>query len=296
MWREKVSSMSNLKIGDIVARKSYGQDIFFKVVDINYNGSENIATIKGIAYRIEADAPESDLVVQSSEMVDQYSQRAFNIADRKYNSLNTSRSNGRKKGYWRDTPNEKSTVFLKSVKILHVDGDNDYLEKCMAEYKKYGLDVYGRYIAEKDQPSSIFRLLQELRPDILVLTGHDGMEKNDTGYSNVENYKNSRYFIEAVREARRYNRDLDSFIIFAGACQSYYKGIIEAGANFASAPQRVNIHALDPVFVCQKIVNTSMSKVIEPNDVVDATITGSKGIGGIQTRGKQRQGYPVDMY
>lgn len=288
--------MSNLKIGDIVARKSYGQDIFFKVVDITYNGKENVATIKGIAYRIEADAPESDLVVQTSEMVERYSQRAFSAAERKYNALNSTRSTGRKKGYWRDTPNEKPAVFVKAVKILHIDGDNDYLDKCLTEYKRYGLDAYGKYVAEKDQPSNIYRLLQEIKPDILVLTGHDGMEKNDTGYSNVQNYKNSRYFIEAVREARRYNRDMDSLVIFAGACQSYYKGIIEAGANFASAPQRVNIHALDPVYVCQKIVNTSMSKVISPNDVVDTTITGSKGIGGIETRGKQRQGYPVDMY
>jgi len=288
--------MGNLKIGDIVARKSYGQDIFFKVVDITNNGKENIVTIKGIAYRIEADAPESDLVVQSSARVDEYSQRAFRIADRKYNSLNTTRSNTRKKGLWRDTPKEKPTVFVKAVKVLHIDGDSNYLEKCLAEYKKYGLEAYGRYVAEKDQPSNIFRLLQELRPDILVLTGHDGMEKNDSGVLNVQNYKNSRYFIEAVREARRYNRDMDSLVIFAGACQSYYKGIIEAGANFASAPQRVNIHALDPVYVCQKIVNTSMSKVVNPNDVVELTITGRKGIGGVQTRGKQREGYPVDMY
>ena len=57
--------MGELMVGDIVARKSYGKDIFFKVVDIKDNGKENIATLKGITYRIEADAPESDLVVQT---------------------------------------------------------------------------------------------------------------------------------------------------------------------------------------------------------------------------------------
>ena len=40
--------MANFKIGDIVARKSYGYDIFFKVVDIKDNGKENIITLKGI--------------------------------------------------------------------------------------------------------------------------------------------------------------------------------------------------------------------------------------------------------
>lgn len=288
--------MGSLKIGDIVARKSYGQDIFFKVVDITSNGKENMVTIKGIAYRIEANAPESDLVVQSAARIDEYSQRAFMVADRKYNTINNPRSNSRKKGFWRDTPNEKPASFIKAVRILHIDGDSDYLERCLTEYKRYGLNVQGKYVAEKDQPANIYKILQEVRPDILVLTGHDGMEKNDSGFSNLQNYRNSKFFIDAVREARRFNKDLDSLVIFAGACQSYYKGIIEAGANYASAPQRVNIHALDPVYVCQKIVDTSMSKVIEPREVVDKTITGKQGIGGIQTRGKQREGFPVDMY
>ena len=31
-------SMSEIKIGDIVARKSYGYDVFFKVVDISEKG------------------------------------------------------------------------------------------------------------------------------------------------------------------------------------------------------------------------------------------------------------------
>lgn len=57
--------MGKLQVGDIVARKSYGKDIFFKVTDIKNNGKEAIVTLKGITYRLEADAPESDLVVQT---------------------------------------------------------------------------------------------------------------------------------------------------------------------------------------------------------------------------------------
>ena len=53
--------MSGIKVGDIVARKSYGYDVFFKVVDITERNGERILTLKGISYRIEADAPESDL-------------------------------------------------------------------------------------------------------------------------------------------------------------------------------------------------------------------------------------------
>ena len=60
--------MNELKIGDIVARKSYGYDIF-KVVDITGSRGERIVTLKGISYRIEADATESDLEIQPENRV-----------------------------------------------------------------------------------------------------------------------------------------------------------------------------------------------------------------------------------
>ena len=47
-----------------------------------------------------------------------------------------------------------------------------------------------------------------------------------------------------MKEARKFEKDLDSLVIFAGACQSMMM-LIEAGANYASAPYRVLIHALD---------------------------------------------------
>lgn len=57
--------MAELKLGDIVARKSYGSDILFKVVDIRKDGDKQTVVLKGIYYRLEADALVSDLVVQS---------------------------------------------------------------------------------------------------------------------------------------------------------------------------------------------------------------------------------------
>lgn len=56
--------MSDLKVGDIVTRKSYGGDILFKVVCINQNDNDKIVTLRGVEHRLEADAPESDLEVQ----------------------------------------------------------------------------------------------------------------------------------------------------------------------------------------------------------------------------------------
>lgn len=166
----------------------------------------------------------------------------------------------------------------------------------LEEYKKFGLDVIGKYIQEKDQASSVYRLIQEIRPDILVLTGHDGVIKGENSYQKISNYRNSKHFADAVLEARRYDKDYDSLIIFAGACQSMYSEIIKSGANFASSPKRVLIHALDPVYICQKVSFTGIDKIIPPIEVIGNTISGSDGIEGVQTRGKYREGFPIESY
>jgi spore coat assembly protein len=299
--------MGELKIGDIVARKSYGYDVFFKVVDIVNSGNENIIKIKGISYRIEADAPESDLELQPESKVREYRDKSMRCAqkndgERQDAVRNTIGYYGirhrgySKKTYYRDTSKEETGKMKRPGKILHLDGDKEYLDNCLDEYRKLGLNVVGQYVPEKDQPGSVAALLKEYGPDILVLTGHDGFIKGKESYTNLSAYRTSLYFIDAVKEARRVNGDLDSLVIFAGACQSMYNEIIKAGANFASAPFRDLIHALDPVKVCQKVAFTSIDKVLEAEDVIENTITGKTGIGGVQTRGKYREGYPIEPY
>lgn len=293
-------TMEGLKIGDIVGRKSYGCDVLFKVTDIKKAGNENIATLKGITYRIEADAPESDLIVQSRNKIEEYTRRMdrnVEIVEKRVRrpSNNTyMRSAYLKKARFRDTSKDEKKSFLKFGKILHVDGDESYLDICLKEYNKFGITAVGKYLPEKDQPSRVIALLETYRPDILVLTGHDGLLKNHENLLDLASYRNSRYFAEAVRAARKYEADMDSLVIFAGACQSYYAELIKSGANYASSPERQLIHALDPVLVCIKFAMTKIDKVLEPYDIVAATITGEKGIGGVATRGRAREGYPTD--
>ncbi|MFV3110894.1 sporulation peptidase YabG, partial [Clostridium botulinum] len=69
-----------------------------------------------------------------------------------------------------------------------------------------------------------------------------------------------------------------------------------AGANYASSPGRVLIHCLDPVFLCEKIAYTNISNIVSIEDALENTITGIKGIGGLQTRGKYREGFPKSEY
>ena len=46
-----------MKIGDIVTRKSYNKDIIFKIVGFGIdNKNEKIAILKGVAFRVIADA------------------------------------------------------------------------------------------------------------------------------------------------------------------------------------------------------------------------------------------------
>lgn len=291
--------MADLKIGDVVARKSYGSDILFKVVDIKKEDGKKIVTLQGLCYRLEADAPESDLILQSESFVRDYNAKVNKFVEMT-RGMNRSRNDfssiGIKKKYYREANTNEVKNFQRPGKVLHIDADSDYLKTCTDQYEKLGIPSVGVHIKEKDQPNKVYDLLMEHRPDILVLTGHDGFIKEDKNYMSIDNYRNSRYFINAVKEARRYENDLDNLVIFAGACQSMYNEIIKAGANYASAPYRVLIHALDPVFVCQKIALTSIDKTVDPQVVVRSTITGVKGIGGVETRGKYRYGYPLEPY
>jgi spore coat assembly protein len=85
-------------------------------------------------------------------------------------------------------------------------------------------------------------------------------------------------------------------VIFAGACQSNYEALLKAGANFASSPKRVLIHAFDPVFVVERLAYTPCHKVIALRELVQNTITGADGVGGLETRGRFRLGYPKSPY
>ena len=77
-------------------------------------------------------------------------------------------------------------------KILHLDGDKRYSEKSRRYYQKKGLNAIVKNIPEYRQPKMIYDLLMYYTPDILVITGHDGMIKKEKGYADIYNYKNSR--------------------------------------------------------------------------------------------------------
>lgn len=274
-----------LMIGDIVARRSYNQDLFLKILDIKKVGRERIAILGGLDYRLLADAFLDDLVLKDEKEVVHYQLADSQEVYKKF----------RKVVYDRKFKVEEE-YFEIPGRILHLDGDKEYLEQCLRTYKQLGLQAKGICKSEVEQPKAIAKVLKENPTDILVLTGHDSILKGKRDLKSLDSYRSSGYFVQAVLEARKYQPNKDALVIFAGGCQSNFEAIIEAGANFASSPKRMLIHALDPVFIVESIAFTPIDRMVSLKEIINHTVTGIDGVGGIETRGQMRRGYPRTGY
>lgn len=184
---------------------------------------------------------------------------------------------------------ENKNYIIKKGTILHLDGDKRYCIKSSRHYKKLGLEAVVRNIPESRQPMVVRSLLEKYNPDILIITGHDAMFRKGANYNNLYNYRNSRYFISTVREARKWAKNSDKLVIFAGACQSYFEAIIAAGADFASSPGRILIDFTGPLIVAEKIATTESSKFITGREIAKEVREGERGITGIGAKGKLRR-------
>lgn len=264
-----------IKKGDIVGRKSYKKDILF-VVDkfIKLNNNEKYAILKGITIRIEADAPISDLEVINKSKI--------------YDITTTLEEEMLKRVKEKNKLERNVIAKFRTGKILHLDGDRRYSEKSTVYYKKMGLNAIVKNIPENKQSKVVLKLLDRYTPDILVITGHDAMIKNGSNYCNIYNYRNSRHFINTVIEARKWARTSNKLVIFAGACQSFFEAIMEAGADFASSPARILIDFMDPLIVAEKIAITDEYKFVSIRDIVKEIKEGERGVGGIGANGKRK--------
>ena len=250
-----------------MSRKSHNNDIIFKIVGIK----SNVVYLSGINLRLCADADMSDIVKEEKFDIDD-----DNIIERNQQILKLNREN----------------YFYIPGNILHIDGDNSYLKRCMKLYKELGIKSNGIVLEEKEISSKISELLEKYRPDIIVITGHDSyVSKNNNKYD-LGNYENTIHFISAIKAARKYEKSQDKLIIIAGACQSDYEELIKAGANFASSPKRINIHALDPAIIASSIALSDKNQSIDLIKTLEKTKYGSDGIGGIITNGTMYVGYP----
>lgn len=252
--------------GDYVTRNSYNNDTVFKVINIK----DGIVYLKGAEVRLYADAKIEDLQLESVVIEDE----TLDDIEIKEELLT------------------RGDYFYLPPKVLHIDGDEDYLQRCLKFYKKNGIMAIGKKINEKNIYEQMPILLREFKPDIVIITGHDAYYKKKGEITDINNYKNSKYFVKAIRAARNYEKSPEKLVIIAGACQSDYEELIKAGANFASSPKRINIHALDPAIIASTISLTERNKEIDVKSLLNKTKYKEDGMGGLVCNGLMYVGYP----
>ncbi|RAP73321.1 sporulation peptidase YabG [Paenibacillus montanisoli] len=279
-----------MKQGDLVVRKSYGGDVLFRVAIIQ----EETAILKGTDYRLLADAPIVDLSVVGDPESSAVARQARIKAAESTMKMQEQREQQMMERELQRAQSQPQPYFELPGRVLHLDGDSNYMRKSMQLYTQMRVPAHGIYVHESQMADVVYRLLPQIKPDIVVITGHDGVLKNrmQDDLQNLASYKNSQNFVNAVRIARQYEKSKDSLIVVAGACQSHYEALLQNGSNFASSPSRVLIHALDPVYVAIKASYTSHRESINLADVIHGTISGIDGVGGIETLGKFRVGLP----
>ncbi len=149
--------LNNIKKGDIVARKSYHKDVIF-IVDLVIK--DKIAILTGITTRLKADSPIEDLeLIDKKEITNIYKAIDEKI-DKKIKTRESAKSSLLK----------RSDKIIYTGRILHLDGDRKYSEKSSVYYKKMGLKAVVRNIPENRQANVVNTLIDQYKPDILVVT------------------------------------------------------------------------------------------------------------------------------
>ncbi|HSH25097.1 MAG TPA: sporulation peptidase YabG, partial [Massilibacterium sp.] len=133
----------NLKVGTIVARKSYHCDILFRITALDFE--KKIAILCGEDIRLVADAPFSDLV-----FIDEREKKKRKEIEKKRQdeTIRLFRKHYRvvqeKMTYIvTDEYTMKQSFFELPGQVLHIDGDAHYLEKCEEMYKKLHVPFIG---------------------------------------------------------------------------------------------------------------------------------------------------------
>ena len=185
----------NIEKGDFVTRKSHNNDIIFKVISI----SEDTVYLKGVYDRLYADSDIFDLVKTDEKPDDFFIELDIN--------------------------NDRTSYFYLPGKILHIDGDNEYLEKCLKFYKTNKIYAVGKKINENDIAKQIPLLLKEIKPDILVITGHDAY------YAKKGNKKKN--LKESTEDISSLAKSIKTILSECNASVSYVDVYYEGEINFS---------------------------------------------------------------
>ena len=250
------------KINDYVYIKNT-KDIYV-ITDIN----NDICTLKGLVIRTFIDVGIDDIELAN-----------INDVNNTYNDIKNTLSK------FKTSSKKRLNNKMLYGTILHIDGDEEYLNSCMDLYKDMNLFVNGICIKEEDIKNKIEKLILDLTPDIVVITGHDYYNKQ--GLKDLANYKNTAHFIDALRIIRKHFNE-ECMTVIIGACASHFEALIASGANFSSSPKRINIHTYDPAILAIKAATTSNNQNIDFYQTLKYIEDGRDAFGGIETKGKMK--------
>lgn len=170
--------------------------------------------------------------------------------------------------------------------VLHFDADSKYLKKTKELYDDVGVYSVTILADENSLVKKINTLDIEFEPDVVVITGHDYY--NGKNKSDIKNYTNSKYYATATFEIRK---KYPNAVIIAGACQSNFELLIAKGANFASSPERINIHVFDPAILAICVCTTSNKQIVNFDKTKKYIKNYNLAFGGVQTNGKMKMMY-----
>lgn len=244
---------------EIVTNKKDSKKILYKVIE----ESENDYLLTGINYRIKTKVEKRD--------VEKASDNLLNIENTKNESYFI------KKNY--RLKNKRCLLGT----VLHIDTDEEYLNKCVDLYNNVDVYVYPMLCDEENLSKNILNKNLFFNPDVIVITGHDYFYGNNK--KDIKNYMNSKYYIDAVLCAKQ---KYPNSVIVAGACQSLFEALIASGANFASSPKRKNIHVYDPAVIAITVCTTSHKQIVDFEKVNKYISDFKDAFGGVETFGKMK--------
>lgn len=256
--------VKHMQIGDLVTIKNDVLAIVYKIVNID----NDQAHLKGYSHRTKKIVSLNDIEKASDFQVEKE-----NKVNERYKKVVESKT--------RKIPLKKPLFG----RILHIDGDKEYLDSCLELYKEIGINAVGVHLDEDKVKNNIESLIEQLTPDIVVITGHDLY--NNKGIKDLNNYENTQNFMDAIRRVRKHYLS-DEVCVIAGACGSNFEALIASGANFASSPKRINIHTYDPAVIAIKVASTSTNKTIDFESCLKLIENGRLAFGGIETKGKMK--------
>ena len=169
-----------MQINDLVTINDESNSIIYIIEEMN----DDIVLLKGFTCRVKKYKRISEITKATIEHINIEKEKLKN-QERKILRSNKMRTNAK-------------PLF---GRILHIDGDKDYLDSCMNLYKEMNIYAEGIYIREKDIKNKIEDIILKTTPDIVVITGHDVY--NGKGYKDLTNYENTVHYIDVVRLIRK---------------------------------------------------------------------------------------------